>query len=106
MKNILQVLDEVCGQFSTGPCDFRSEEHTSELQSQSNLVCRLLLEKNKNVIAMHIGPSTFFLPGALAAWTLLMVPTGPICGRAVAVNCKIPSDTPTMPTSASAVVIP
>src|SRR5256886_13612400 len=26
--------------------DYRSEEHTSELQSQSNLVCRLLLEKN------------------------------------------------------------
>src|SRR2546430_4021656 len=28
--------------------DTRSEEHTSELQSQSNLVCRLLLEKKKN----------------------------------------------------------
>src|SRR5688572_18711001 len=28
----------------------RSEEHTSELQSQSNLVCRLLLEKKKNNI--------------------------------------------------------
>src|SRR2546430_11026803 len=27
----------------------RSEEHTSELQSQSNLVCRLLLEKKKNL---------------------------------------------------------
>src|SRR2546430_4307101 len=27
---------------------FRSEEHTSELQSQSNLVCRLLLENKKN----------------------------------------------------------
>src|SRR2546430_17165486 len=27
--------------------DARSEEHTSELQSQSNLVCRLLLEKKK-----------------------------------------------------------
>src|SRR2546427_5455701 len=27
----------------------RSEEHTSELQSQSNLVCRLLLEKKKHV---------------------------------------------------------
>src|SRR2546427_1072803 len=27
--------------------EFRSEEHTSELQSQSNLVCRLLLEKKK-----------------------------------------------------------
>src|SRR2546430_5116488 len=30
--------------------DGRSEEHTSELQSQSNLVCRLLLEKKKNII--------------------------------------------------------
>src|SRR5256886_1704754 len=30
--------------------DFRSEEHTSELQSQSNLVCRLLLEKKNNLI--------------------------------------------------------
>src|SRR5438270_8808136 len=29
----------------------RSEEHTSELQSQSNLVCRLLLEKKKNTIS-------------------------------------------------------
>src|SRR2546430_13597623 len=28
--------------------DTRSEEHTSELQSQSNLVCRLLLEKKNN----------------------------------------------------------
>src|SRR6266478_9042172 len=28
-------------------CSGRSEEHTSELQSQSNLVCRLLLEKKK-----------------------------------------------------------
>src|SRR2546427_4235899 len=27
--------------------DLRSEEHTSELQSQSNIVCRLLLEKKK-----------------------------------------------------------
>src|SRR2546427_4757034 len=33
---------------ATGLRDFvRSEEHTSELQSQSNLVCRLLLEKKK-----------------------------------------------------------
>src|SRR2546430_8854396 len=29
------------------PAGSRSEEHTSELQSQSNLVCRLLLEKKK-----------------------------------------------------------
>src|SRR2546430_11965021 len=32
----------------------RSEEHTSELQSQSNLVCRLLLEKKK-----HSPPTTY-----------------------------------------------
>src|SRR2546430_11515055 len=32
--------------FTQGP---RSEEHTSELQSQSNLVCRLLLEKKKTL---------------------------------------------------------
>src|SRR5256886_9424768 len=31
----------------------RSEEHTSELQSQSNLVCRLLLEKKKIAIHLH-----------------------------------------------------
>src|SRR5260370_2517128 len=36
-----------CGQF-------RSEEHTSELQSHLNLVCRLLLEKKKkNIYAQH-----------------------------------------------------
>src|SRR2546430_11608011 len=32
------------------PCRMRSEAHTSELQSQSNLVCRLLLEKQKKTI--------------------------------------------------------
>src|SRR2546427_3944733 len=32
----------------------RSEEHTSELQSQSNLVCRLLLEKKKNTTKINI----------------------------------------------------
>src|SRR2546430_12594901 len=31
----------------------RSEEHTSELQSQSNLVCRLLLEKKKDYIWLN-----------------------------------------------------
>src|SRR2546427_8543835 len=34
----------------------RSEEHTSELQSQSNLVCRLLLEKKKKIILRLYGP--------------------------------------------------
>src|SRR5438270_7023469 len=34
---------------------FRSEEHTSELQSQSNLVCRLLLEKKKKQKKMIVS---------------------------------------------------
>src|SRR5688572_31339239 len=34
-------------QAAAGVSNWRSEEHTSELQSQSNLVCRLLLEKKK-----------------------------------------------------------
>src|SRR5437016_8199272 len=35
------------GPRSGAPCRARSEEHTSELQSLTNLVCRLLLEKKK-----------------------------------------------------------
>src|SRR3989475_9439520 len=39
--------DRVNKVFQTIGLEYRSEEHTSELQSQSNLVCRLLLEKKK-----------------------------------------------------------
>src|SRR2546430_9773930 len=46
----------------------RSEEHTSELQSQSNLVCRLLLEKKKNTKQLR---STF--GGAFVLSTLCSV---------------------------------
>src|SRR2546430_12022556 len=37
----------------------RSEEHTSELQSQSNLVCRLLLEKKK-YHSLHLYPRALY----------------------------------------------
>src|SRR2546427_5138802 len=37
----------VLGRPALAESEVRSEEHTSELQSQSNLVCRLLLEKKK-----------------------------------------------------------
>src|SRR2546430_13150863 len=43
---------------NTGTTDYRSEEHTSELQSQSNIVCRLLLEKKKK----HTYPHNIMLP--------------------------------------------
>src|SRR2546430_12456988 len=41
------IGDSVLGQVLQAGLGVRSEEHTSELQSQSNLVCRLLLEKKK-----------------------------------------------------------
>src|SRR2546430_11556700 len=54
-----QRANRVHGATSGGQCGrtgfnqpMRSEEHTSELQSQSNLVCRLLLEKKKHTHAL------------------------------------------------------
>src|SRR5947207_4558481 len=40
----------------------RSEEHTSELQSHSDLVCRLLLEKKKRLPGCHSNTWVFELP--------------------------------------------
>src|SRR5215475_1411349 len=50
-----------------GP-DRRSEEHTSELQSRENLVCRLLLEKKKNqkLVGPHSRHATRFVTAILA----------------------------------------
>src|SRR5256885_7767927 len=53
-----QALDGLDLGFRAGD---RSEEHTSELQSPCNLVCRLLLEKKKNMyhrVALASTPST------------------------------------------------
>src|SRR5256884_3146864 len=40
-------------------CAFRSEEHTSELQSRLHLECRLLLEKNNEDTLMELGSLIF-----------------------------------------------
>src|SRR3989454_8380605 len=42
------------------PCGDRSEEHTSELQSPCNLVCRLLLEKQKLDLYACVRPVRYF----------------------------------------------
>src|SRR2546426_1724861 len=44
-KGNMDSADQATGRHAVPP---RSEEHTSELQSPCNLVCRLLLEKKKN----------------------------------------------------------
>src|SRR5437868_11146689 len=46
--NVLVLLEDWCGDAT------RSEEHTSELQSRFDLVCRLLLEKKKLIITSMI----------------------------------------------------
>src|SRR5260370_21391809 len=55
-----QVLQSSAHQFATlrqfFPRAARSEEHTSELQSHLNLVCRLLLEKKKHLIVSPHAP--------------------------------------------------
>src|ERR1022692_2267167 len=43
LQDRFEDIQEVC--LRSGPVAYRSEEHTSELQSPCNLVCRLLLEK-------------------------------------------------------------
>src|SRR5690606_40559877 len=43
---------------SSGSAVSRSEEHTSELQSRENLVCRLLLEKKKEQTTQQTGETT------------------------------------------------
>src|SRR6516165_73946 len=60
----------------------RSEEHTSELQSQSNLVCRLLLEKKNKVRGAHHDGShhaseDIATPG-LSGQPLVLCPTDPL----------------------------
>src|SRR5256886_12557905 len=47
MHVVFLLFDHLLSQYSNQAS--RSEEHTSELQSQSNLVCRLLLEKKKKI---------------------------------------------------------
>src|SRR5256885_12950987 len=48
--------------------DHRSEEHTSELQSPCNLVCRLLLEKKKTSLVILLPPTKPLLCRAAGAF--------------------------------------
>src|SRR5688572_4706207 len=61
--------------------DARSEEHTSELQSQSNLVCRLLLEKKKtrSLGKTRLASSSSPCPRPTEIYTLSLHDALPIC---------------------------
>src|SRR2546430_7521530 len=60
-RQVAHVLDLLDAEIAP-----RSEEHTSELQSQSNLVCRLLLEKKNNP-----SPTITRHAQSLSSWTRL-----------------------------------
>src|SRR5205807_4697284 len=55
LESPCHFVDKVQSAFEMRTAPYRSEEHTSELQSPCNLVCRLLLEK-KNAAA-YVGPN-------------------------------------------------
>src|SRR5690349_23185686 len=54
-----------------GPASTRSEEHTSELQSRRDLVCRLLLEKKKERFETERCTCEMFSLAAVARWPCL-----------------------------------
>src|SRR5256885_7495419 len=54
---IEQLPHTACLELDRVPPAHRSEEHTSELQSPCNLVCRLLLEKKKNLNRVSPNPT-------------------------------------------------
>src|SRR5690242_15607232 len=62
-KAAVRGLDHLVLRLGVDLEDLRSEEHTSELQSHVNLVCRLLLEKKKkcNSITCHLDRGSLFL---------------------------------------------
>src|SRR2546428_10133818 len=55
------------------PVYLRSEEHTSELQSRSDLVCRLLLEKKKTAVSLAFSTSQVHLTATTIAITVFSV---------------------------------
>src|SRR5207249_5686743 len=79
------------------PTGLRSEEHTSELQSRFDLVCRLLLEKKKKNIDMSIHLST----------TILMksyIPNTHICNNLTVNSTYLPHNIQTIPTQSTIIL--
>src|SRR3990167_3203918 len=81
-----------CRRHARGQQRLRSEEHTSELQSQSNLVCRLLLQKNKSQTISYV----FFLNDTAATeiYTLSLHDALPISPRGALPGNQVPTPRP------------
>src|SRR5256886_13624701 len=79
---ILQTTEDC---FNFADSHFRSEEHTSELQSQSNLVCRLLLEKKKTTNELFSSTNVLSRPSRIRDIHLVRL-----------TSFALPVDTPTL----------
>src|SRR2546430_7191992 len=67
----------------------RSEEHTSELQSQSNLVCRLLLEKKKKKVSNDVRPLLIGNFNLVSIGANLCITNDEPHRKAAAVHCSV-----------------
>src|SRR5256886_11197022 len=73
-RSNLTLLYSPKGDYTDDDARLRSEEHTSELQSQSNLVCRLLLEKKKTTPQLSTSPPTAYVSKRLAVRFMITTP--------------------------------
>src|SRR2546430_12186741 len=80
----------------------RSEEHTSELQSQSNLVCRLLLEKKKKPSHQHTSTFHRATTTSRKLYTLPSQSMAP-CSRSTSMSPSWPTHLRVSPLSATAI---
>src|SRR2546430_3371213 len=84
-------IENDAGEVHVGPPDIRSEEHTSELQSQSNLVCRLLLEKKKTSNSRTTAAMTATscsTPVDVSEWTRVTASTGVLRSASRRMSCS------------------
>src|SRR5256886_8458336 len=81
-----EAIERVLAQTRWNRRQARSDEHTSELQSQSNLVCRLLLEKKKKNSYIRTVVSQLIAPTLTLTWWLF--------GLVIAVSSLLYADLP------------
>src|SRR2546430_11588132 len=80
----------------------RSEEHTSELQSQSNLVCRLLLEKKKRNTHTHVFSVRNNFSARLRPAIIVLTPVAPLLALRLPLTRDVRANHDTPPTNMAA----
>src|SRR2546430_3885485 len=74
-----------------GPEQVRSEEHTSELQSPSNLVCRLLLEQKDAELAMRLSHAVLLASATRVEFDAELTSVKTTASRSMMALAKLPA---------------